>query len=242
MKHRVMLMRPDGDAAAGTATAGATDAAAASAADAAVAASTAATDAAAATAAQATADAAATAAAAKTVPAKYDLKLPDKSTLDATVLERTAAIARELGLSDSAAAQKVLDLVHQEATTRETAARAAVLADHQPGGTAWSSMLDNWKAETLADATLGKTPEERTAAIQRGVGVIDKFAKANPEMGAAFKQFLNTSGLGEKREVVHFFKYLGEVAGERPAVMPSGGGSGQSAVERQYQEKSGMNP
>jgi hypothetical protein len=233
MKHRVMLMRPDG----GGAAVADPPAAPAPASDP-VAAGSVPAPAGEAAAPPVTPPAAP---AAPVVPDKYDLKLPDQSTLDATVLERTAAIARELGLSDSAAAQKVLDLVHQEATARAEKVRGEVLADHQPGGTAWSTMLDGWKAETLADATLGKTPEERTAAIQRGVGVIDKFAKANPEMGATFKQFLNSSGLGEKREVVHFFKWLGEVAGEKPAVMPDGGGGAPSPLVQRYQE-SGMNP
>jgi hypothetical protein len=159
------------------------------------------------------------------------------------VKERTAAIARELGLPDNASAQKVLDLVNQEATTREQAARESVLKDHQPGGAAWSTMLDSWKAETLADQTLGTTPEERTAAVQKGAQVIDRFEKANPEMGKAMKQFLNASGLGEKREVVHFFTWLGKVAGEKPTVVPSGGSSGGpgSAVAQRYID-AGMNP
>jgi hypothetical protein len=61
---------------------------------------------------------------APTVPDKYDLKLPDKSTVDKAVVERTAAKARELGLSQEHA-QKTLDFVHQEI---DAAAKAAVEA------------------------------------------------------------------------------------------------------------------
>jgi hypothetical protein len=147
------------------------------------------------------------------VPESYDLKLPENATLAPASLERIAAIARERGLSNEAA-QSVVDLANQEAAT----VRDAVLADHAPGGAAWTTTLDGWKAETMADVTLGKTPEERTLAIQKGAAVIDKFAAASPEHGAAMKEFLNTSGLGEKREVVHFMRWLAETAGEAPLV------------------------
>jgi hypothetical protein len=247
MKTRVMLMRPDGGAGGGSAVADPPDTAAADAA-AKAAADKATSDAAAAEKAasdkavadKAAADKATADAAAAKAALKYDgLQLPKDSTLDPALLERTGAIARDLGLPDTAAAQKLVDLVHQEVATRE----AALLADHQPGGTAWSQQLDAWKAETLADPSLGKTPEERTAAIQRGAAIIDKFEKANPDMGKAMKAFLNTSGLGERREVAHFFAWLGRSAGEKPLIVPGGGGGGgDSAVAKTYQEKSGMNP
>lgn len=121
-----------------------------------------------------------------------------------------AAIARTPGLSTQQLAQQSLELANTLASERIQAA----LTDMQPGGAAWSRTLDGWRAETLADASLGATPEERTAAIQRGVQIIDRFAAAQPQHGAAMKQFLNDTGLGEKREVAHFFAWLGKAAGE----------------------------
>lgn len=152
--------------------------------------------------------------AAPAAPAAIDYSsviLPKDSTLDPAVLERTVAIARERGLSTEQA-QAALDLVHQEVG----ASRAALLESYQPGGAEWTKQVDGWKKETLADETLGKTPAERTAAIAHGGTLLKKFAEANPEMGAAMTAFLDTSGLGDKREVAHFFAWLGKAAGERP--------------------------
>ena len=121
-----------------------------------------------------------------------------------------AAIARTPGLSNAQIAQQGLELANTLAS--EQVARA--LTEMQPGGAAWSRTLDTWRAETLADPALGATPEERTAAVQRGVQIIDRFAAANPAQGAAMKKFLNDTGLGEKREVAHFFAWLGKASGE----------------------------
>lgn len=121
-----------------------------------------------------------------------------------------AAIARTPGLSTEQLAQQSLELANTLAQERIEAA----LTDLQPGGAAWTRNLDAWRAETLADPTLGATPEARTAAIQRGVQIIDRFTQANPEHGAKMKTFLNDTGLGEKREVAHFFAWLGRVSGE----------------------------
>lgn len=187
---------------------------------------------------KAAADAAAEAAKAKApkVPDKYNLKLPEASTLDASALERTAAIARALGLPDDAAAQKVVDLVHQEAAARE----AAVLADHAPGGAAWTKQVDAWKAETLADPALGATPAERTAAIQKGHGILVKYGEQHPAEKAAMTEFLNNSGLGDHPAANRFFAWLGKVAGELPLVAPGVGSAGTVPVAQKIYPT--MNP
>jgi hypothetical protein len=142
-------------------------------------------------------------------PVEYTLALPAGAVLDAAALERTVAIARERGLSNEAA-QAVLELANTEATAQ----RDALLAAYQPGGTEHAKQVEAWQAETLADATLGATPEARQAAISKGIAVLDKFQTANPTMGAAVKSFLNDTGFGSKREVVHFIAWLGEAASE----------------------------
>jgi hypothetical protein len=88
--------------------------------------------------------------------------------------------------------------------------------------------VDAWKAQTLADVTLGKTPEERQAAIQKGHGVFLKFAEANPTEKEALTGFLNTSGLGDHPTVVRFFAWLGKAAAEGPLVGPASGGTGST--------------
>lgn len=143
-----------------------------------------------------------------------------------------AAIARTPGLSTEQLAQQSLELANTLASERIEAA----LADLRPGGAGWQSNLDAWRAETLADATLGATPEERTAAIQRGVNIIDRFEQANPAHGAAMKKFLTDTGLGNKREVAHFFAWFGRVAGEPQTLGgPLNDNAGErSAAQRMY--------
>lgn len=167
-------------------------------------------------------------------PIEYKLSLPKDSPLDPAVLERTVAIARARGLSPEQA-QAAVDLVHAESATHS----AAVLAAHQPGGAAWTKQLDAWKAETLADPSLGKTPEERVQTVQRAGLVLAKFKEANPDMGASVEAFLKTSGIGERREVMHLLSWI--ASGERPMALGSESGLPGTALERKYRE-SGMNP
>jgi hypothetical protein len=109
-------------------------------------------------------------------PIVYDLKLADGSTAPADVTERIAAIASARGLSNDAA-QAMYDAI-----TSESAAHVA----------AWTAEMDRHRAETLADPALGKTAEERTAAIQRGVRVIDAYAKDDPSAAQEFRAFIPT--------------------------------------------------
>lgn len=168
-------------------------------------------------------------AAAPAVPETYDLKLPEGTPLDAAALERTAAVARSLGLSDDAKAQSVVDFVASEVK----ASTDAVLAAHQPGGTAWTQMVDGWKTDALADPSLGKTPEERTATINKGVQVIQQYAKANPKGGEALTQFLEASGLGNHPATVGFFAWLGTAASEAAPVQPGASGATTEAWRTQ---------
>lgn len=163
---------------------------------------------------KATADAAAAAATAKpaAVPDKYDLKLPDKSVLDATALERTTAIARELGLSDTANAQKVLDFVDKEVG----AARAAVAADWEPGkGAAWLKQDTDYKAAALADPVLaGGKPEQLAANVDLAKRVLAKFGDA------ASIAFLEQSGLGSHPGALSLLVKIGKAMGEGSLVLP----------------------
>lgn len=167
--------------------------------------------------------------AAPAVPDKYDLKLPEGTPFDAAALERTAAIARSLGLSDDAKAQSVVDFVAGEVKT----STEAILAAHQPGGEAWTQMVDGWKADALADPSLGKTPEERTATINKGYGIVQQYAKANPKDAEAMTTFFESSGLGNHPAAVRFFAWLGKSAGEADPVIPGAQGDSPDAWRAQ---------
>lgn len=156
-------------------------------------------------------------------PIVYDLKLPEKSSFDAAVLERTVAHAKALGLSPEHA-QKDLEFWNQETATRveaeKAAEREAALAAMQPGGAEWLKAVEGWRAETLADTALGATPAERKAAIDKGHGVIQKYVEQYPKDGEAFKAFINTSGLGDHPTAVRLFAWLGKAMGEGTLVLP----------------------
>lgn len=160
----------------------------------------------------------------------YTLTLPENSTLDPAVLERTALIAKARGLTNEQA-QAMVDLANGEVATHLEAAMKA----HAPGGAAWEKTVNDWKAQTLADESLGKTVQEREATIDRGKAVLRKFAEGNPEKAAKFTAFLETSGLGSHPDAVGFIAWLGTAMGEGshvPAGKPSEGKKGPE--ERWY--------
>jgi hypothetical protein len=128
-----------------------------------------------------------------TPPEKYTLKLPEKSLLDATVTERTTAIARTLGLSNDDSAQKVLDFTNQEVAS----AVEATMKAYQPGGAEWTAQVDQWKKAALADPELGNGKQETLdAAATKAKAVLDRFF---PE---SVKQFLHSTGYGANPDLV----------------------------------------
>lgn len=145
----------------------------------------------------------------------YTLTLPKDSTLDASVIERTAAIARTLGLSNDAA-QSLVDSTQAEVTQYLTAEHAK-----------FEAAAEEWKKTALANPEFGKTPEERRQAIDKGRQVIDvHYTKVNPEGATALKTFLNDSAYGNHPAVVSFMHWLGKQGAEGPLVLPNAGGGG----------------
>lgn len=164
-------------------------------------------------------------------PVEYALTLPEGSLLDAAVLERTAADARTQGLTNEQA-QAVVNRISQEAA----ALAEAQLAAYQPGGAAYEKLVDGWKEQTLADESLGKTPEERTATIQRGHQVLQKYVEAHPDQQDAINGFLNDTGLGNHPAMVRVFAWLGRAMSETPVVKgpPASPASEASAAKKLY--------
>lgn len=162
-------------------------------------------------------------AATEATPVEYVLTLPEGSPLDPAVLERTAADARTQGLTNEQA-QAVVNRISQEAAVLAEAQMAA----YQPGGAEYGKLVDGWKAQTLADESLGKTPEERTATIQRGHQVLQKYVEAHPDQQDAINGFLNDTGLGNHPAMVKVFAWLGRAMSETPVVKgPPASASGE---------------
>lgn len=154
------------------------------------------------------------------VPETYELALPKDSTLDPAVLERTAATARELGLSQEHA-QKMLDSVVAETATRE----AALLAQYQPGGDAWAKQVDGWGTAALADAEIGGTPEKLAENVALAQKVLGTFGSEQ------MNTFLHTTGFGSHPEVVRMFAKMGRTMGEGSFV-PGGSAADNSEEAR----------
>lgn len=103
------------------------------------------------------------------VPDTYDLKLPADSTLDAAIVDRTAAIARELGLTNDAA-QKLLEATVAEIGTTVSSqvakgvesAVTARLDALKPGGAEWVKTNDAHKAQALTELAGGDAAKLET--------------------------------------------------------------------------------
>jgi hypothetical protein len=175
------------------------------------------------------ADAPAPADKAPDAPVEYSLTLPNDSGLDPAVVERTTAIARELGLSPDHA-QKTLNFLSQEAATAAKAAGDAAIQSHQPGGDAWEQQQAEWKTAALADPVLGAgKPEALSAIVTRATQVVATFG--SPELVT----FLETSGLGSSPAVLKLLDNIGKAMKEDQLVIPSTApGASKSAAEKLY--------
>jgi hypothetical protein len=143
------------------------------------------------------------------VPEKYELKLPEKSTLDATALERTAATARKLGLSNEAA-QGTLEFLNQELTDRE----AAILESNRPGGADYSARVHEWEDTALKDTEVGGSPDKLKATAELSLQVLDKFG--TPDV----KTFLHETGYGSHPSILRFLAKIGKAMSEGTLVQP----------------------
>ena len=146
-------------------------------------------------------------------PVDYKLQLPESAAFTPDAVERAVTLARELNLTPEAA-QKVLNHYDSEAAARLTAAHQALQSQH-------AQQVADWRKATLSDPSLGKTPDERKAAIDRGISVLDRYAKDNKENGEKMRTFLNESGFGNHPVLAHFFSWLGKAASE-PQSVPAG--------------------
>lgn len=174
------------------------------------------------------------------VPEKYDLKLPEGSTVDPALTERTAAKARALGLNNEAA-QTLLDAEVADAVDRETAAKAAadttvkeakeaattaLLDAWKPGGDEWKKQQAEWVTAAKADPSLGKTPEQFAQSLEKGQQALARFG--TPEL----KTYLDQTGFGSHPEVLKFLAAIGRASSESgmpTLITPSGGGTKTAA-------------
>lgn len=168
-------------------------------------------------------------------PETYDLKLPASATevgLDPAIVERTAAIARSLGLTNEAG-QKLLDSVVAEAKATLEAADEAWAEAQKPGSPVWTEREEGWRTSTLKDPELGGSPEKMQASLDKANLVLSKYGSTE------LKAILKDSGLGSHPEFVRLMARIGKGMSESPLVMGAtpNGGKPRTQAEILYGEK-----
>ena len=166
------------------------------------------------------------------VPEKYDLKLPEGSKLDPAFVERTAAIARELGL-DQKGAERLLATRTKELTDVTDALKAPDLKTGLGAGPLWIARDEAFRKQAFADKAFGNndkaTFDTMTEKAQQGLKILEAGA---PEIRA----LLNESGWGSNPVVLRALASLGKRGSEGEQVRGSGGGTERvkSAAEQMY--------
>lgn len=173
------------------------------------------------------------------VPEKYELKLPQGSTVDPAIVERTAAKARALGLTNDAG-QKLLDSEVADAVDREkalTAAQTKAATDAQtalldawtPGtGEEWKKQQDTWTKAAKADPDIGG--EKFNQSVELSGKAVTRFG------GDELKTFLDETGYGRHPVVLKFLAKIGGAMSESTMAtggIPSGTGT-KSTVNKFY--------
>ena len=143
------------------------------------------------------------------VPEKYDLKLPEGSKLDPAFVERTAAIARELGL-DQKGAERLLATRTKELTDVTDALRPPD-KDGKNAGPLWQARDETFRKQAFQDKQFGNgdqaTFDTNVEKAQQGLKILETGA---PEIRA----LLVESGWGSHPVVLRALASLGKRSAE----------------------------
>lgn len=157
-------------------------------------------------------------------PEKYELKLADGAAITPDVIEKTSAVAKELGLSNEHG-QKVLDHVNATVAARLD----AIQKSEAPDGEAWTKRVDGWESAALADPELGKgDPKQFEAVAAQAKAALTKFFP--PEVA----EFLQQTGFGSHPGVIKGFHKIAKAMGEATFVTGADKGGAKSAAEALY--------
>lgn len=144
------------------------------------------------------------------VPEKYDLKLPEGSTLDAKHLEAVADFAKKTGLSNETA-QKIVERDH---------------AQKQAEVTALKEKSNVWVNDIKTDKELGGGNFDKS--IEQARRALDKYGSE------ALKTALNATGLGNHPELVRAFARIGRDMAPDTLVL---GGNAPAPAKKSLEER-----
>lgn len=159
-------------------------------------------------------------------PDKYEVKLPEKATLTADVLEPVSTLARKMNLSNENAQEL---LAFSDGVAKSL--RDKITADFSPGGAEFQKMKTQWEAESLAHPELGGgRPEVFSANIARINKLVEKVFP--PET----KKLLDDFGLGSNPAFLRGMAKIGLLMKEDDFIQgDSSKGTGKkSLAERIY--------
>jgi hypothetical protein len=145
------------------------------------------------------------------VPEKYELNLPENSLLDDDAIERTAALARDLGLSNEGG-QKLLEKLNDEVSSRLEIEEKS----RQPEGAVWNNIVREFNAKSLADPEIGGgNPEVLASNVAIAERAADEF------FGPTIRQLLYETGFGSHPDVLRALVKIGKSMSEG-SVIPTG--------------------
>lgn len=138
---------------------------------------------------------------AKVVPEKYDLKPPEGALLDSADIERTAAYAKERGLSN----EEAQALLERDNTI--------IVAQMEKQKELLKKTTDGWMAQLKADKEIGGAAFNESAELAKRI--VAKYA--SPEL----KEALDSTGIGNHPELVRMLVKIGKsMANDK--LVPSG--------------------
>lgn len=152
------------------------------------------------------------------LPDKYELQLPKESKLDPKLVERTAATARTLGLSQEHAA-KYLDSIATEVNSHAEARVKEITDSYAPGGKGWTDVVEKWNADALADPLVGNGKPE---VLAQKKALAEKVAAKFGDQ--SFVDLLKNDPMGSHPAVIRFLAAIGTAMGEKALVLPQGNG------------------
>lgn len=152
------------------------------------------------------------------VPEKYEFTAPEGTELDSKAVELFEPVARELGLSNDQA-QKLAGLWPQLQEQMQ-----------QRQAESWGQQVEKWAADTKADKEIGG--EKLTVSVGHAQKALDTFASKE------FREFLDTTGMGNHPEMVRAFAKVGKLMSEDSFVTGQSSGSPKNElVEAFYPKK-----
>jgi len=146
------------------------------------------------------------------VPVAYDLKVPDKSLLDAASVEKIASFAKDRGFSQEQA-QALLERDNQNAVASEAAQQAALKEQSQ-----------QWVKDVMTDKEIGGKDAKQNVALAHRV--IERFASP------VLVQQLRETGLGNHPELLRLFVNVGKMMSDDQLIT----GSGTPKIEKSAAE------